>query len=68
MGARIGIGFGTGRARRRAGAWDRAKDTLSSSVVLRCSTGVLLYLYRWFTCCVQVGWLVVKDSTNNSTG
>jgi hypothetical protein len=41
---------------------------LSSSVVLRCSTGVLLYLYRWFTCCVQVGWLVVKDSTNNSTG
>jgi hypothetical protein len=36
MGARIGIGFGTGRARRRAGAWDRAKDTPSIlSVVAR---------------------------------
>jgi hypothetical protein len=29
MGAGIGIEFGTGRARRRAGAWDRAKDTPS---------------------------------------
>jgi hypothetical protein len=36
MGAGIGIEFGTGRARRRAGAWDRAKDTPSIlSVVAR---------------------------------